>query len=101
VKAHLARLGVNFAVGGLSDSQSAHELMRNSLGPAKVKYALRTLPLRHTAAFSQLVTVTQRATRNAVVGASVSAAAWVDASLPFSEGGCSVASAFDWPRWRG
>jgi len=64
--------------------------MRNCLGPAKVQYAVRTLPLRHTAFadFAEGVTVTQRATWNTVVGTPVSNAAWVQATLPMSEGGC-------------
>jgi len=40
------------AVAALADTQSAHALMRSCLGPAKVQYALRTLPIRHTAAFA-------------------------------------------------
>jgi len=39
--------------------------------------------------------VTQRAKWNTVVGTPVSAAAWVQATLPISEGGCGVASASD------
>jgi len=69
--------------------------MRNCLGPAKEQYALRTLPLRHTAAFAEGITVTQRATWNTVVGTPVSVAAWKPATLPISEGGCGVASASD------
>jgi len=73
VEGHLSKLGAKFAhtcsaVGGLADTQSAHALMRNCLRPAKVQYALRTQPLRHTAAFAEGITVTQRATWNTVVG---------------------------------
>jgi len=98
VEANLGKLGAKFAhtcsaVGGLADTQSAHALLRNCLGNAKVQHALGTLPLRHTAAFAEGVTVTHRATRNTVVGTPASAAAWVQATLPLSEGGGGVASA--------
>jgi len=69
--------------------------MRSCLGPAKVQYALRTLSIRHTAAFAADVTSTQRATWDAVVGTPTSDAAWVQTHLPLSEGGCGVASAVD------
>jgi len=69
--------------------------MRSCLGPAKVQYALRTLPLRHTAVFAADVNATQRATWDAVVGTPTSDTAWVQATLPMSEGGCGVASAAD------
>jgi len=100
VEAHLGKLGAKFAhtcsaVGGLADTKSAHALVRSCLGPAKVQYALRTLPVRQKAAFAEGIAVTQRATWNTVVGTSVSAAAWVQATLPISEGSCGVASASD------
>jgi len=62
-------------VAALADTQSAHALMRSCLGPAKVQYALRTLPIRHTAAFAADVTAPQRATWDAVVGTPASDAA--------------------------
>jgi len=67
VGAHLGTLKRTFArtcaaVAALADTQCAHALMRSCLGPAKVQYALRTLPLRHTAVFAAEVTATQRAT---------------------------------------
>jgi len=67
VGAHLGTLKGKFAstcaaVSALADSQCAHALMRSCLGPAKVQYAPRTLPLRHTAVFAADVTSTQRAT---------------------------------------
>jgi len=83
------------AVATLADTQSAHALMQSCLGPAKVQYALRTLPLRHTAAFAADVTATQRATWDAVVGAPTSDAAWGQTTLPLGEGGCGIASASD------
>jgi len=83
------------AVAALADAQSAHALSRSCLGPAKVQYALRTLPIRHTAAFAADVTATRRATWDAVVGTPASDAACVQATLPLSEGGCGVASASD------
>jgi len=97
VDAHLATLGAKFAhtfsaVEGFPDTQSAHALMRNCLGPANVQYALRTLPLRHTVAFEEEITRTQRTTWNSAVGTPVSAAAWVQITLPISEGGCGVSS---------
>jgi len=69
--------------------------MWSCLGPANVQYALRTLHLRHTAVFAADVTATQRATWDAVVGTPTSDAAWVQTTLPMSEGGCGVASAAD------
>jgi len=98
--AHLGALKGKFArtcaaVAALADTQCAHSLMRSCLGPGKVQYALRTLPIRHTAAFAADVTATQRATWDAVVGTPASGAAWVQAKLPLSEGGCGVASASD------
>jgi len=69
--------------------------MRSCLGKAKVQYALRSLPLRHTAVFAADVTATQRATWDAVVGTPTSDAAWVQTTRPMSEGGCGVASAAD------
>jgi len=100
VGAHLRTLkgkfaGTRAAVAALADTQSAHALMRSCLGPAKVQYALRTLPLRHTAAFAEDVTATKRATWDAVVCAPTSDAAWVHSTLPLSEGCCGVASASD------
>jgi len=100
VGTHLGALNGKFArtcaaVAALADTQSAHALMRSCLGPAKVQYALRTLPIRPTAAFAVDVTVTQRATWDAVVGTPMYEAAWVQATLPLSEGGCGVASASD------
>jgi len=100
VEANLGNLGAKFAqpvsaVEGLADTQSAHALLRNSLGPAEVQYALRTQTLRHTAAFGEGITVTQRSTWITVVGTPVSVAAWVQATLPISEGGCGSASASD------
>jgi len=55
--AHLGALKGKFAptcaaVATLADTQCAHALMRTCLEPAKVQYALRTLPLRHTAVFA-------------------------------------------------
>jgi len=46
------------AVAAPADTQFAHALMRSCLGPAKVQYALRTLPFRHTAVFAADVTAT-------------------------------------------
>jgi len=83
------------AVAALADTQCAPALMRSHLGPAKVQYALRPLPLRHTAVFAADVTATQRATWDALVGKPTSNAAWVQATLPMSEGGCGVASVAD------
>jgi len=56
VGTHLGALKGNFAgicaaVAALADTQCAHGPMRFCLGPAQVQYALRTLPLRHTAVF--------------------------------------------------
>jgi len=79
----------------LADKLSAHALMQNCLGAAKVQYALRSLPLLHTATFAEGITVTQWATWNTVVGTPVSAAAWVQTTLPIGEGGCGVAIASD------
>jgi len=64
-------------------------------GAREGQYALRTLPIRHTAAFAADVTATQRATWDAVVGTPAADAAWVQATLPPSQGGCGVASASD------
>jgi len=83
------------AVAALADIQCAHALMRSCLGPAKVQYALRTLPVRHTAVFAADVTATQRATWDAVVGTSTFDKAWVQTTLPMSECSCGVASAAD------
>jgi len=73
VEANLGKLGAKLAhtcsaVGVLADMQSAPALMRSCLGPAKLQYALRTLPLRQTATLAGGITVTQRATWNTVVG---------------------------------
>jgi len=100
VGAHLGTLKGKFArtcaaVAALADTQFAHALMRSCLGPAKVQYALRTLRLRHTAVFAADVTATQGATWDAVVGTLTSDAAWVQTTLPMSDGGCGVASAAD------
>jgi len=83
------------AVVALADTQCPHALMRSCLGPAKVLYGLRTLPLRHTAVFAADVTATQRANWCTVVGTLTSDAAWVQATMLMSEGGCGVASAAD------
>jgi len=83
------------AVAALADTRCDHAVMRSCLGPAKVQYALRTLPLRHTAVFAADVTATQRATWDALVGTPTSDAAWLQTTLPMSEGGCGVASAAD------
>jgi len=93
LKGNFARTGA--AVAALADIQCAHALMRSCLCPAKVQYALRTLPLRHTAVFAADVTTNQLATWDAVVGTPTSDAAWVQTDLPMSEGGCGVASAAD------
>jgi len=69
--------------------------MRSCLGLAKVQYAFRDLPLRHTAVFAADVNAIQRATWDAVVGTPTSDAAWVQTTLPMSEGGCGLASAAD------
>jgi len=100
VGAHLGALQGKFArtcaaVAALADNQCAHALVRSCLGPSKVQYALRTLPLRHTAVFSAEVTATQLSTWDAVVGTPTSDAAWVQTTLPMSVGGCGVASAAD------
>jgi len=100
VEAQLGELGAKFAhtssaVGCLADTQCAHARMQNCLGRAKVQYALRSLPLRHTVGFAERITATQRATWNMVVGTPVSAPAWMQATLPMSEGSCGVASASD------
>jgi len=100
VVAHLDTLKGKFActsaaVAALADTQCAQALLRSCLGPAKVQYALRTLPLRHTAVFAADVTATQRATWDTVVGTPTSDAAWVQTTLRMSEGGCGVASAAD------
>jgi len=100
VGAHLRTLEGKFArtcaaVAALADTQWAHSLMRSCLGPEKVQYALRTLPLRHMAVSAADVTATQRAMWDALVGTPTSDAAWVETTLPMSEGGCEVASADD------
>jgi len=64
VGTHLGTLKGKFArtcaaVAALADTQCAHALMRSCLGPAKVQYAVRTLPLRHTAVFAADVTATR------------------------------------------
>jgi len=82
-------------VAALADTQSPHALMRSCLAPAKVQYALGISPLRRTAAFAAGVTATQRATWDAVVGAPTSDAAWMQTTLPLSEGGCDFTSASD------
>jgi len=97
VGTHLVTLKGKFArtcaaVAALADTLCAHALMWSCLGPAKVQFALRTLPLRHTAVFAADSTATQRATWDAVVGTPTSDAAWVQTTLPMSEGGCGVAS---------
>jgi len=83
------------AVAALAETESAHALMRSCLGPAKVQDALRTLPIRHTAAFAADVTATQRAIWDAVVGTPTSDVAWVQTTMPLSEGGCGVSIASD------
>jgi len=100
VGTHLGTLKGKFArtcaaVAAFADTQCAHALMRSCLGPAKVQFAIRTLPLRHTAVFTADITATQRATWDAVVGAPASDTAWVQTTLPMSEGGCGVTSAAD------
>jgi len=55
------------ALAALADTQCAHALMRACLGPAKVQYAHRTLPLHHTAVFAADITATKRSTWDAVV----------------------------------
>jgi len=100
VGAHLGALKGKFArtcaaVGALADTKSAHALMRSCLGPAKVQYASHNLPIRHTAAFAADVTTTQRATWDAVVCTPTSDAAWVQTTLPLSNGGFGFASASD------
>jgi len=85
VGAHLGTLKWKFArtcaaVAALADTQCANPLMRSCLGPAKVQYALPTLPLRHTAVFAADVTATQRVTWDAVSGTPTSDAAWVQTS---------------------
>jgi len=72
-KGKLARTSA--AVVALAYTQCAHALIRSCLGPAKVEYALRTLPLLHTAVFAEDVTATQRDTWEAVVGTPTSDAA--------------------------
>jgi len=86
---------VRAAVAALADTQSAHALMRSCLKPAKVQYALRTLPIRHTAAFAADVAATQRSTWDAVVGTPTSDAVWLQTILQLSAGGCGVSSASD------
>jgi len=98
VGTHLGTLKGKFArtcaaLAALVDTQCAHALMRSGLGPEKVQYALRTLPLCHTAVLVADVTAPQRATWDTVVGTPSSDAAWVQTTLPMSEGGCGVASA--------
>jgi len=93
VGTHLGTLNAKFArtcaaVAALPETQCAHALIRSCLGPAKVRYALRTLPLRHTAVFAADITATQRATWDTLVGRPTSDAAWVRTTLPKSEGGC-------------
>jgi len=73
VETHLGKLGAKYAhtcsaVGALADKQSAYALMRSCLGPAKVQYAQRTLPIRQSAASAEVVTLAQPATWNTVVG---------------------------------
>jgi len=80
------------ALKGKFARKCAHALMCSCLRPAKVQYALRTLPIRHTAAFAGDVSGNQRATWDAVVGTPTSDAAWVQTTLTLSEGGCGVAS---------
>jgi len=100
VGTHLGTINGKFArtcaaVAALADTQCAHALMRSCLRPAKVQYALRTLPLRHTTVVAAVITAAQRATWDAVAGTPTSDAAWVQTTLPMSEGGCGVASAAD------
>jgi len=100
VGTHLGTLKGTFArtcaaVTALADTQCAHALMLSCPGTPKLQHALRTLPLRYTASFAADVTVTKRASWDAVVGKPTSHAAWVQTTLPMSECGCGVASAAD------
>jgi len=61
VGTHLGALKGKFArtcaaLADFADTQCAHALMRSCLGPAKVQYALRTLPLRNMAVVAEDVT---------------------------------------------
>jgi len=78
--------------GGHPERPCAHAVLP---GAAKVQYALRTLHIRHTAAFAADVTANQRATWDAVVGTPTSDAAWWRTTLQLSECGCGVASTSD------
>jgi len=88
------------AVAALADTQCAHALMRSSLGPAKVQYAIRTLPIRDTAVFAADITATQRATWGTVVGGPTSDAAWVQTTLPVRAEAAGSPAQPMWRRWR-
>ena len=74
----------------IPDTQVAHRLLRQCLGPGRVMYALRTLPLAATAALAISATDAQRAALATLVGTPVSDLAWMQATLPVSLGGCGL-----------
>jgi len=67
--------------------------MQMCLGPSRVQYALRTLPLRETTAFADAVSKVHREAFTRLLGGNLSDSGWQQASLPLSKGGCGLSCA--------
>ena len=70
------------AVAGLPDTQVAHSLLRQCLGPAKVLHLLRAMPLGDTHDLDRAVTAEQKAAFSTIVGRPLPPEAWMQAGLP-------------------
>ena len=81
------------AVSRLPDPQAAHGLLRKCVGPMKIEALLRALDLSATLPFAAIVDESQRRSFSMLVGSRLTDAAWAQACLPISQGGCGLTSA--------
>ena len=85
--------GLAERIAALPDSQVAHALLRQCLGPCNVQHLLRWLPARLTATMATAITVAQKAAFGAIAGRPLTIEAWMQATLPLSMGGCGIQAA--------
>ena len=77
-------------VSMLPDKQVAHSILRVCLGPVKASYLLRTVPYVHTKGMVAVLEAAQRASWATVVGGNLSPQAWIQSTMPISQGGCGL-----------
>ena len=77
-------------ISRLPDTQVAHRLLRQCLGPGRVTYALRCLPLPDTRNLASSATAALQTALGDLVKAPLTDLAWMQAAMPVALGGCGL-----------